>query len=521
MPNMTPLTRVIVLCLLLALVALPVAAQDATAEAESDVITLVPHTDEAFGIEAVVPDGWTALGNGLFGRQTVPTDPVLVALQAAPLNAESLLNALLPQLALTEAPESVGIYDGLLPWTLYQVDVEAGGTTIRVDLALAESGGKTYLMLLQAPPEDYDVLHTSVFMATLDNYAPLAVDETAEELPYNVEDVTFENGDITLAGTLTTPEGEGPFAVVVLVSGSGPQDRDESLGPMIPMKPFALLADGLTRAGIAVLRYDDRGVGESGGNFATASTFDFATDAESAINYLLTRDDINPDEIGLIGHSEGGLVAAMLGARNEDLDFIISLAGPGVPGTEVLLLQNEKIILAEGGTQADVDAQIAFLNEMFAVLDDPAAIEQLTYERALAELETLSEEQRAQFGDAEQYARMVAQQSAQQYGQGWFESFLTYNPAPDWAQTTVPVLAIFGGMDVQVDAEQNAPAVEAALTEAGNEDFEIVTLPDANHLFQPTETGAISEYETLPNAFTPDLIPTIVNWLETHVTLAQ
>lgn len=513
--------RLIALCLLLAGIAVPVVAQDATEEPTPAIITLVPHTDETFSIEAVIPDGWTALGNGLFGRQTVPTDPVLIALQAAPLNAQSLLNALLPQLALTEVPESVGVYDGLLPWTLYQVDVEAGGMTIRVDLALAESGGMTYLMLLQAPLEEADYLYTNVFLPTLDNYAPLAVDEIDEDVPYNAEDVTFANGDITLAGTLTTPEGEGPFPVLVLVSGSGPQDRDESLGPTIPIKPFRLLADGLTRAGIAVLRYDDRGVGESGGVFATATTYDFATDAEAAINYLLTRDDINHDEIGLLGHSEGGLVAAMLGARNPDLDFIISLAGPGVPGTEVLLLQNELIILAEGGTQEDVDAQVAFLNTVFTVLDDPAEIERLIYEHLLEQTAGLTEEELAEIGDPEAYARMVATQSAQQYSQGWFASFLMYDPAPDWAQTTVPVLAIFGSKDLQVDAEQSIPGLEAALTEAGNTDFEIVTLPDANHLFQVTETGAISEYETLPNEFTPDLIPTIIDWLEDHVTLSR
>jgi pimeloyl-ACP methyl ester carboxylesterase len=307
----------------------------------------------------------------------------------------------------------------------------------------------------------------------------------------------------------------------VLVSGSGPQNRDESLGGGIAMKPFRLLADALTRAGVAVLRYDDRGVGRSTGEFAAAVTADFASDAAAAIDYLLTREDINPDQIGLIGHSEGGLVAAMLGAQNEDLDFIISLAGPGVNGRDVLRLQNRRLMEAEGATQEQIDAQLAFVEDMFTVLDDPEAMEALTYEFALEQAETLPEEQRLALGDIEQYARIAAAQTAQQYTAGWFGSFLNYDPAPDWAQTTIPVLALFGGKDVQVDAEQNAPAVEAALAEAGNEDYEVVVLPNANHLFQEAETGGLSEYATLPAEFAPDFLPTILEWLQAHVTIAE
>ena len=508
--------------LLLLLAAAPAFAQDVTAGATPGVIVLVPHTDDTFGIESVIPDGWTGRGSGLFARANDPDDVALVAQQAAPLNMESLLNALLPQLAMTEAPEPVDTYAGLLDWTLYQVDVDTAATTIKVDLALAEAGGKTYLLLLQTSPEDYDDLHSSVFLPTLDAYGVLAVEVTEEAVPYIVEEVTFTNGDITLAGTLTLPPTSGPHPAVVLVSGSGPQDRDESLGATIAIKPFRLLADGLTRAGLAVLRYDDRGVGGSSGDFASATTADFAEDAEAALDYLLSRDNIDSEQLGLLGHSEGGLVAAMLGARNQDLDFIIALAGPGVHGLDVVLLQNQRVLEIEGATQEEVDAQVAFLQEIATVLDDPEAIEALTYEHTLALTETFTEEELQAIGnEPEQYARMVAAQSAQDYSAGWFGSFLRYDPAPDWAQTTVPVLAIFGGKDVQVDAEQNAPALEAALEQAGNPDYEIVVLPDANHLFQAADTGAFSEYATLPNEFTPDLLPTILEWLETHVTTAQ
>ena len=503
--------------LLLLLAAAPAFAQDAPADA----VVLVPHSDEAFGIESVVPDGWTSAGNGVFVRQNSPDDPTLIAQQTAALHADALLNALLPQLALTEAPEPVDTFSGLLDWTLYQVDVDTAATTIKVDLALAEADGTTYLLLLQTAPEEYESLHTTVFLPTLAAYGLLVVEATDEDLPYTVEEVTFANGDITLAGTLTLPPTAGPHPAIVLVTGSGPQDRDESLGAGIAMKPFRLLADALTRAGVGVLRYDDRGTGLSGGDFAAATTADFASDAEAAITYLTGRDEINADQIGLLGHSEGGLVAAMLGASNDQLDFIISLAGPGVNGRDVVTVQNRRMLEASGASQAEIDANAAFVEELFAVGDDPEAIEALAYEQALEQIEAMPEDERARLGDAETYADTMASQVAEQYAGVWFQSFLTYDPAPDWAQTTMPVLALFGGKDAQVDAAQNAPVVNAALAEAGNTDYAIVVLPEANHLFQAADTGAFTEYSTLPAEFTPDLLPTIITWLHTHVTIAE
>lgn len=485
---------------------------------EPDIVTLLPHTSEAYGLEAVVPEGWTDLGQGLFARQNDAEDPTLIALQSAPFSADDVLTSLLPQLGLSEAPESVGTHEGAaLTWTLYQVDVDVAG--VSVDLALAHEEGTTYIALLQAPPADYATLHDSVFLPMLDAFAPYV--EESGPVSYDVEEVTFDSDDLTLAGTLTLPPGPGPHPAIVLVSGSGPQDRDESLGGGIAVKPFRLLADALTRAGVAVLRYDDRGVGKSTGTFSTATTQDFAADAEAAIGFLTTRDDIDPDQIGLLGHSEGGLVAAMLGARNDDLDFIISLAGPGVNGRDVLLLQNRRLLEAEGATEEEIADQVAFVEEMIANIDDPEAIETLVYEQTLEQTNALPEAEREALGDLEQYARTTATQAAQDFVQGWFESFLTYDPAPDWAQTTVPILALFGGKDVQVDAEQNAPPFEEALREAGNEDFEIVILPDANHLFQEADTGGVSEYTTLPAEFTPDLLPTIVDWLNDHLDLAE
>jgi hypothetical protein len=481
-------------------------------------VTLVPYTSDAQGFSSVVPEGWTEIAPGVFARQGSATDTTLVAQQAVPAPPKEVLASLLPQLNLTEAPAAVGTHQGeALEWTLYQAEVTAGPVAAAVDVALADAAATTYVVVLQTTPDEHEALHEAVFLPILDALRPITV--AAAPVSYVVDEVTFTNRDITLAGTLTLPEGTGPHPVIVLVSGSGPQDRNEDIGA--PLQPFRVLADELTRSGVGVLRYDDRGVGESTGTFARATTHDFATDAEAAIEYLLTRDEIDPDQIGLLGHSEGGYVAAMLGARNEDLDFIILLAGPGVSGRDLIIRQNERLLEAEGSSQAEIDAQIAYLQEMITVLDDPEAVAALTYERVLEQVEGMPEEERAAIGDPEAYARGIAERVAAEYTTGWFASLLAYGPGPDLAETTVPVLAIFGGKDVQVDAEQNAPAVAAALEEGGNDDVEVVVLPDANHLFQAAETGSPDEYVTLPAEFTPELLPTIVDWLREHEVVDQ
>jgi uncharacterized protein len=509
--SVTYAIRALFLAALLILSAsLSAAAQD------EEMITLLPYTSEAFALESVVPEGWTDLGQGIFARQRDASDPTLIALQSAPVSPEDVLASLLPQLALPEPPQSVGTFETpALTWTLYEVEVPVAGVT--VDLGLADDGGVTYLALLQGPPEEFDALHSSVFLPMLDAFA--SYEPATGHVPYQVEEVLIPNGNHTLAGTLTLPSDPGPHPAIVLVSGSGPQDRDESLGGGIAIRPFRLLADALTRAGVAVLRYDDRGVGESTGDFSAATSEDFAADAEAAIAYLLARQEIDPDQIGLLGHSEGGLIAAILGARNDDLDFLISLAGPGVTGRDVLVLQSRLLLEAEGSSEEEIADQVVFVEELATLTDDPEAAEALIYEQTLEGIEALSGEERVALGDLEEYARSVAEQTAADFTGPWFEFFLTHDPALDWAQTTVPVLAIFGGKDAQVGAAQNAPPLAAALLEGGNTDVEIVVLPDANHLFQAAESGGFSEYAILPAEFTPDLIPTILAWLDRHLAV--
>lgn len=516
----------LVLAMVLA-VAGPVAAQEATpaspdasAAATPAAVTLVPLTNEAYGFGAVVPDGWDDLGNGIYARQESAADPVVLAMQSAPMPPDALLDTLLPQLLLSEAPDPVGTYQGAtLEWTVYQVDVDTPQGTLRVDLALANVDGTTHLVLLQSEPDEYDYLHAAVFLPVLDAYAPLAPEATPVA-DYAAEEVTFTNGDVTLAGTLTLPEGEGPFPAVILVSGSGQQDRDESL-PGLPIKPFRLIADELTNAGVAVLRYDDRGTAQSTGDYAASGIPDFADDAEAGLNYLLTRDEVDPDRLGLLGHSEGGLVAAMLGARNPDLDFIIAMAGPGVDGMEVLRLQNELIMSAQGATGEEIATQIEFLDGVFANLGDSEVIAELIYQNTLAAIEALPEEERAALGDVEDYARTMAEIGAAQFEGPWFQSFLEYDPAADWARTTVPVLAIFGGKDLQVQADQNAQPLADAVRSGGNDNVEIVILPEANHLFQAAETGDPEEYASLGAEFTPDFMPAILDWLRAQGIIGE
>jgi hypothetical protein len=283
-----------------------------TAVAQDTTVILSPYTDEVFSIQGVIPDGWTKAAPGIYARGQSASDAALIAQQSAAAPVDAVVQSLLPQLQLEALPESSGTVEtAALTWTVYQADVSAGGVTVVVDLALAEADGKTYIVLMQSAPDEYDALHEAVFVPALEALAPLAEATPDPNLPYSAEDVNIPNGDVTLAGTLTLPEGDGPHPALVLVSGSGPQDRDESLVPVSSLKPFALIADYLSRRGIAVLRYDDRGVARSTGDYASADVDDFASDASAAIDYLLTRDEIDPAQIGLLGHSEGGIVSGV------------------------------------------------------------------------------------------------------------------------------------------------------------------------------------------------------------------
>jgi uncharacterized protein len=335
--------------------------------------------------------------------------------------------------------------------------------------------------------------------------APLRPQEPRPPYPYQTIEVTFPSKapGVTLAGTLTMPQGKGPFPAVVLITGSGPQDRDEAI---FEHRPFLVLADFLTRNEIAVLRYDDRGVGKSNGNFATSTTTDFSRDAEGAFDYLKGRGDIVSNSIGLLGHSEGGSIAPMVAARRPDAAFVVMLAGTGVPGKDLLLMQAAKINAAAGAPPAMIKKNTEIQEGIFAVL-----AEDKDNESAQAKIKALL----AGVPSAEAQAKSVTGP--------WMREFVFYDPAPTLAKLKCPVLALNGTLDLQVDADQNLPPIEAALKKGGNTNYRIVRLPRLNHLFQPAETGRVSEYGQIPVTMSPLALETIGKWVreQTHLDPPQ
>lgn len=362
------------------------------------------------------------------------------------------------------------------------------------------------------------------------NALPLALERVSEEeaagparpqnpeepLPYHVEEVSYPNpdGGHVLAGTFTRPEDGGPFPAVILISGSGPQDRDEAL---MGHRPFLVLSDHLTRRGIAVLRFDDRGVGSSTGNFATATTQDHVSDVLAGVAYLRTRTDVDQGAIGLAGHSEGGLIAPIVAVESDDVSYIVLMAGPGITGEEILYAQGALIARAGGATEeqiAESEAQQRRIYEILKTESDPERAAEMIADVARAAFGELSEAERAQQGitDEASFDRIV-QMQVQQVNSPWFRYFLTYDPAPTLEQVTVPVLAINGEKDLQVPYEVNLREIEAALQRGGNTSYEIHALPDQNHLFQHSETGAPSEYANIEETWSVETMELIAGWI--------
>lgn len=330
--------------------------------------------------------------------------------------------------------------------------------------------------------------------------------------PYQEEEVTVENREagIRLAGTLTLPAGKGPFPAVVLLTGSGAQDRDMSL---LGHKPFLVLADYLTRQGFAVLRLDDRGVGGSGGKAASATTQDYASDAQAAYAYVKTRQEVHPKKIGLLGISEGALIAAKAAAATRDMAFVVLLAGSAVPGPELLLAQNEALEQA-GGTPPELLQKLLELRRaQFGV----AATEADTA-KAASRIRALEQESKARMSAQEQQQLGLTAQSEEtivaQLSSPWVRYFLAYDPAPTLQKLRMPVLALNGSKDLQVPAAQNLPATEKALQAGGNKHYTVKELPGLNHLFQTANTGLPTEYAQIEETMAPLALETISSWLK-------
>ncbi|MBF6354813.1 alpha/beta fold hydrolase [Nocardia higoensis] len=330
--------------------------------------------------------------------------------------------------------------------------------------------------------------------------APLArPQEPRPPFPYRVEDVDFAAGDLTVAGTVTLPEGQGPFPAVVLITGSGPQNRDEEL---FGHKPFLLIADTLTRAGYAVLRTDDRGVGGTGGDLNTASYDDLARDVESGIDYLRGRPDIDPARIGLFGHSEGGYLAPLVAARPDSgVAFAVLMAGPSVDGGSVLIEQTRAIMAASGSTAEEIDKQLATTTEMLSLLlagDLEGA--RAVYDRSLA--------------DMPEQARESAVEAVNPITP-YYASFVTYDPAPALSALRIPVLALYGGKDLQVLTSQNERPARDLL--AANPAATVHVFPEANHLMQPATTGSLEEYAAIETTIDPQVLTYVTDWLTGRV----
>lgn len=316
--------------------------------------------------------------------------------------------------------------------------------------------------------------------------------EPKAPFPYLSKEVEILNkkDKVTLSGTLTIPEGKGPFPAVILVSGSGPQNRDEEI---MGHKPFLVLADYLTRNGIAVLRYDDRGVGKSTGSFSKANSHDLSKDAEAVFNFLRKQKNINSSHVGILGHSEGGMIAPMVAARNKSVDFIILLAGPGIPIDELMKIQIMKVQESEGVETSEMDKSSALSNKIIDILkrekNDDVARKQIDV--ILDEyVKDLSPEEREK-------EKAELENSIKMYMSPWFRYFLAFEPKQYLEKVKCPVLAINGEKDIQVTAKENLEAIEFILSKSGNKNVEIHAIPDLNHLFQTCSSCTVSEYVEL------------------------
>lgn len=338
--------------------------------------------------------------------------------------------------------------------------------------------------------------------------------EPVKPYPYTEEDVVYENKEarVKLAGTLTLPKSEGPFPAVILITGSGPQNRNEEL---MGHRPFLVLSDYLTRQGIAVLRVDDRGVGGSTGNFSQATTEDFAGDVLRGVEFLKNRKEIDSSRIGLIGHSEGGLIAPMVAVKSPDIAFIVLMAAPGVTGEEILYMQSDRIARAEGASNDTIVHNEALMKKMYSVVkeeENNTIAEEKLREILRAELANTSEQNRESSGYSE--AALDSQLTA--LSSPWMRFFLTYDPRPALTKVKCPVLVINGEKDLQVPPEENLRAIDEALKAGGNKDYTVKELPDLNHLFQTAETGSPSEYAKIEETISPAALEIIGNWISEH-----
>ncbi|MFP6649554.1 MAG: alpha/beta fold hydrolase [Pirellulaceae bacterium] len=332
--------------------------------------------------------------------------------------------------------------------------------------------------------------------------------EPVKPYPYYEEEVVFKNVEakITLSGTLTLPNKKGKFPVVILISGSGPQDRDESY---MGHKPFLVLSDYLTKQGIGVLRFDDRGHGKSTGDFGNATTEDFAKDVLSAITYLKTRNDVDVKHIGLIGHSEGGIIAPLAANNSKDVSFMVLLASTGISGAELSVMQSKTL------------RQFPVKDEVTYEKNTRKAIAIVTSNKSETEIK---KELTTHYNDflrpiltslnvPEKNINAFIESQLKTSLKPWSRYFLQYNPADEIEKLQIPVLSLNGSKDTQVNAKINQEGIRKALIKGNNQDYKIVELENLNHFFQECETGKMDEYRKIEQTFSPTALKEISNWI--------
>lgn len=335
-----------------------------------------------------------------------------------------------------------------------------------------------------------------------------------KEFTYKQEEVVFPNSKagIQLAGTLTLPAIGKATKIVILITGSGPQNRNEEIA-QFNHRPFLVLSDWLTRNGIAVLRYDDRGVEKSTGNFKGATTADFADDAEAAVNYIKSRPDLKSLSIGLIGHSEGGLIAPMVACRNKDVKYVVLLAGPGIPCFELLLEQNEDMMRVLKLPESSVAESRAINTQLYKYT---VAQQTLPGEALKPKLDSVYIQYSATYAKTAADSAAIKQQAGiagSTLVDPWIRYFLSAVPADYLSKLKCPVLALNGTLDLQVSAKSNLPAIKTALTKSGNKHFEIVPMAGLNHLFQKAITGNVDEYEKIEETMNPAVLTKVTSWI--------
>ncbi|MCP9236442.1 S9 family peptidase [Lewinella sp. JB7] len=397
---------------------------------------------------------------------------------------------------------TVAVTEDSLSFSIAPLQITFTGklTEARIDGRFQQGGFGTELVFTRDRPAGYP---------TVTGEASGARPQEPTDFPYANHEVTFPGGasGVEIAGTLTLPAAGPPRALLLLVAGSGPQDRNEDLGPPINHRPFLVLSDYLTRRGYGVLRYDKRGVAESTGDYARSTTRDFADDAAAALAFLRGMPDIGKLPTGILGHSEGGIVGPMIAAESADVDFLILLAAPGLAIDSLMLEQRRAITGTVLPDEPVLSLAYTFTKEN-GQLDSAAFAEGLR--RAVVNaLPELPESLRRSITDPETFAKAYVDALSPP----WMRYFFTINPASYLRQVTVPVLAVNGTLDRQVDPA-NLAAIAAALRGAGNRDVAVQLLPGLNHLLQPATTGLPAEYGSIETTIAPEALDLIGQWLD-------